>query len=213
LAGGLIAHLVPTVIILSSYYLCCDFLLIFQVYYYRWKNPNADEIVEQPIHPVEDTPLLGNPIEPKRTSRWNMQNEVIKYSVCLVFVFAAGVMAWAIDSKIHGPRHPSEPEGIVEWRSQVLGWISAASFLGARIPQIMKNVETRCEGLSPALFLFAISGNSTFALSICFASMKKQYLLANAPWLAGSVLTVFLDVFVLGQFVYYRSGEKRRIQL
>ena len=51
----------------------------------------------------------------------------------------------------------------------------------------MKNVETKCEGLSPALFLFTISGNSTYALSICFASMKMKYLLANAPWLAGSV--------------------------
>lgn len=49
----------------------------------------------------------------------------------------------------------------------------------------VKNVETKCEGLSPALFLFAISGNSTYALSICFASMKMKYLLANGPWLAG----------------------------
>jgi len=85
-----------------------------------------------------------------------MQNEVIRHSLSLVFVFAAGAAAWAIDSKIHGPRHPNEPDGIVEWRSQVLGWISAASFrtsskvvnfafrsltpdaaaVGARIPQM-----------------------------------------------------------------------------
>jgi len=214
LAGGLIAQLVPTVIILSTYYLVCDSLLLFQIYYYRWKNPHADEAITQEIEPTEDTPLLGNPIEPKRTSRWTMENDVLKYSVCLVFVFAAGVLAWAIDSKIRGPRPPTnEPESIVEWKSQILGWVSAALFLGARIPQILKNVETKCEGLSPALFLFAITGNGTYALSICFASMKTKYLLANAPWLAGSVLTIFFDLFVLGQFVHYRSGRKRRIQL
>ena len=85
-----------------------------------------------------------------------MENEVLRYTLCLVFVFAVGVMAWAIDSKIRGPRPPSEPETVVEWRSQVLGWISAVLFrtssavidfafrsthpdsasVGARIPQI-----------------------------------------------------------------------------
>ena len=103
-------------------YLVCDSLLLFQIYYYRWKNPHADEVIRQPTGPIEDTPLLGNPGEP------NIKNEVLRYSLCLVFVFAAGVMAWAIDSKIHGPSPPSEPEGIVEWRSQVLGWISAMLF-------------------------------------------------------------------------------------
>jgi len=213
LVGGIIAQLVPTVIILAIYYLFCDSMLLFQIYYYRWKNPNADQVITQEIEPTEDTLLLGNTVEPKRTSRWSIENEVLKYSLYLVFIFAAGIVAWMIDMKVRGPRLPSEPESVVEWRSQILGWVSAALFLGARIPQILKNVETRCEGLSPALFLFAISGNSTYGLSICFASMKTEYLLANAPWLAGSLLTVFFDLFVLGQFVYYRSDKKCRIQL
>ena len=55
-------------------------------------------------------------------------------------------------------------------------------------PSTVKNFETRCDGLSPALFLFTITGNCTFALSICMASTKRRYLLANAPWLAGSVI-------------------------
>ena len=59
----------------------------------------------------------------------------------------------------------------------------------------VKNVETKCEGLSPALFLFAISGNGTYALSICFASMKAKYLLANAPWLAGSAIVMSFRKF------------------
>ena len=57
-----------------------------------------------------------------------MKNEVLKYSLCLVFTFTAGLLAWAIDLKIRGPRLPSEPEGIVEWRSQILGWFSATLF-------------------------------------------------------------------------------------
>lgn len=52
-------------------------------------------------------------------------------------------------------------------------------------PRLAKNLKTRCEGLSPALFLFAILGNTTYALSICAASMDREYLITNGSWLAG----------------------------
>lgn len=148
MAGGLIAHLVPTVIILAAYvsctylirqticrfrqtlhpqYLFCDAFLLFQIYYYRWKNPRADEAITRGID-SEDTPLLENSVEPKSTGCWNAENEVLRCSLYLIFVFVAGTLAWAIDLAIRGPSAPREPEGIIEWRSQILGWISAASF-------------------------------------------------------------------------------------
>lgn len=68
-----------------------------------------------------------------------------------------------------------------------------AAFIGTLFPCTpftVKNFETECEGLSPALFLFAMSGNGTYALSIFFASTKRKYLLANAPWLTGSATVV-----------------------
>jgi solute carrier family 66 (lysosomal lysine-arginine transporter), member 1 len=52
-------------------------------------------------------------------------------------------------------------------------------------PNIVKNIKTGCEGLSPALFFFSILGNTTYALSICAKSMDKAYLMTNAGWLAG----------------------------
>lgn len=78
----------------------------------------------------------------------------------------------------------------------------------------VKNMTTRCEGLAPGLFLFAILGNGTYALSIVVASMERNYLIRNASWLAGivstygtkgddvltdavgSALTIFLDLIV-----------------
>jgi hypothetical protein len=59
-----------------------------------------------------------------------------------------------------------------------------------------KNLQTRCEGLSPALFFFAIVGNVTYSLSIVAKSTERDYLITNASWLAGSALTVFLDFIV-----------------
>lgn len=56
---------------------------------------------------------------------------------------------------------------------------------------VAKNVETKCEGLSLALFIYAIAGNLTFALSICVISMEGKHLLVNASWLAGSFFFSF----------------------
>jgi hypothetical protein len=83
--------------------------------------------------------------------------------------------------------------------------------VGARIPQIcklaacflyikcsqtlVKNLKTRCEGLSPALFLFAILGNTTYALSICAESVERDYLIMNASWLAGELGKVFRMIY------------------
>jgi len=208
LIGAILANLLPTVIMLAVYYSICDVTLLFQIYYYRWKNPELSEYGE-PLAATEHTPLIHEDqtrpasVE-KRTS---LGESFIRYSTALLFVFATGVAAWALDQRIHRGEDRSGPDEVFEWKSQVLGWSSAVLFLSARIPQILKNLDTKCDGLSPALFLFSISGNSTYALSICLASMEPQYLLANASWLAGSALTVFLDVFVLGQFAYYRNSR------
>lgn len=46
-------------------------------------------------------------------------------------------------------------------------------------------------------------------LSILIVSMRPRYLLANASWLAGSGLTIFLDLFVLGQFIVFNWQDKK----
>jgi hypothetical protein len=55
--------------------------------------------------------------------------------------------------------HPLPDKVELEWRSQVLGWSSAVLYLGSRVPQIVHNTKTRCEGLSLAMFFFSISGS------------------------------------------------------
>ncbi|EMD39517.1 hypothetical protein CERSUDRAFT_111836 [Gelatoporia subvermispora B] len=209
LAGALLAHLIPAVIILAAYYTACDTILLFQIYHYRWTNPALSEaplLVTEDVSPPEtseETPLLftSGAERGKRT----IIHEFGKYAGALLFVFAVGVAAWAVDENIHGGQPRSQPEEVFEWRSQVLGWISAVMYLGARVPQIVKNFKTRCAGLSPFLFMYSICGNLTYVLAILVASMDLKHILANAAWIAGSTLTVFLDVFVLCQFFYYQT--------
>ncbi|KAI9443368.1 PQ-loop-domain-containing protein [Lactarius indigo] len=214
LAGAWTAGLLPTMIILAGYYTLCDTALIIQIYYYRWLNTGT--LARPQAHHIENTgeatPLLSSSngaheSEKKRSLR----RHVLEYVGVILCLVGAGITAWAISQKVQGVGHSGgdeepRPGEVVEWKSQLMGYCSALLYLGSRIPQILKNFDTKCRGLSPGLFIFGIMGNLTYALSICVSSMEMEHLIANASWLAGSTLTVLLDAFVLGQFVYYRRA-------
>jgi len=218
LAGALVAGLLPTMIILAGYYTLCDTALLIQIYYYRWLNTGT--LARPKAHLVEDTgeatPLLssssGAHVSEKKRS---LKRHVLEYVGMILCLVGAGIVAWAINEKVQGVGGDEEPrpEEVVEWKSQLMGYCSAMLYLGSRIPQILKNFDTKCRGLSPGLFIFGIMGNVTYALSICVSSMEMEHLIANASWLAGSTLTVLLDVFVLGQFVYYRRNGSIGIEV
>ncbi|KAK7681553.1 hypothetical protein QCA50_015285 [Cerrena zonata] len=215
LFGAILSGLLPTVKILASYYTVCDCILLFQIYYYRRKRsrkstlpPLVSGVSVPPAQVSEETPLLNSNGSPTHRARGPMGLQFAKYAGVVFFICMTGVVAWFVDERIHRDAPRSNPEEVIEWKGQVLGWFSAFLFLGARIPQIMKNLQTRCEGLSPALFVFSIMGNTTYALSILAVSLSLHHLAANAAWLAGSGLTVFLDMFVLFQFFYYQTADR-----
>ncbi|EIW81042.1 PQ-loop-domain-containing protein [Coniophora puteana RWD-64-598 SS2] len=212
--GAIMGGLLPTVVILGVYYTLCDSTLLLQVYYYRWKSRQR---LTSPAAPTEEDPLIGIsilPLQDRRPSAWKI---FFQYTAAVVFVCLTGVGAYFISESLQGRQQGpqaleslSEGKAGVEWEVQIIGWTSAILFLGSRIPQILKNFKTRCEGLAPGLFLFAILGNTTYALSICAASMDPDYLIKNSSWLAGSALTVFFDLIVLGQFFYYGFVSRQR---
>ncbi|KAF8195449.1 PQ loop repeat-domain-containing protein [Pholiota molesta] len=208
LIGAILAGLLPTVIILGFYYTSCDFILLFQIYYYRYKKRRLEAHVARTGELEERAPLLPNEERPEEIIPARVL--IIRYLSALAFVVSVGVCAWWVTS---GVKHDNgfvdtTEQGARWWAIQILGWSSASLFLGARIPQILKNFKTRCEGLSPALFFFSIFGNTTYALSILVKSMDWAYLVKNGGWLAGNLLTVFLDIFVLCQFSYYRYMDE-----
>jgi len=182
-------------IILALYYTICDTILLVQIYFYRWKRQRLphEHHERQPLLPSNDQRIVSATVL------------LIRYTGALIFVAVVGVVAWWIGEMQHiNPTPP--PTSRLE--IHVLGWTSAVLYLVARIPQIFKNPKTRCEGLSPALFFFAMFGNVTYALSICSKSMEWDYLITNASWLAGSALTVFLDAIVLCQIYYFQFADR-----
>ncbi|KAH9983338.1 PQ-loop-domain-containing protein, partial [Russula compacta] len=221
LIGASMAGLLPTVIILAGYYTFCDAVLLIQIYYYRWMNTGT--LLRREVQGVGDageaTPLLtsNNDVQDSEKKR-SLKRHVLEYVGMIHCLVVAGIVAWVINKKVQGVDDEPRPEEIVEWKSQVMGYASAILYLGSRIPQIMKNFETKCHGISPGLYIFGIMGNLTYGLSICVSSMEMGHLIANASWIAGkrfqitccagmperlstlcnegSVLTILFDMFV-----------------
>ncbi|KAL4990504.1 PQ loop repeat-domain-containing protein [Aspergillus falconensis] len=88
--------------------------------------------------------------------------------------------------------------------AEVLGYISAVCYLGARLPQIYKNYcDKSCEGLSLLFFILSLMGNLTYGAGILCHSTEKNYFLTNLPWLIGSLGTMAEDVIIFAQFRLY----------
>ncbi|KJA16484.1 hypothetical protein HYPSUDRAFT_290406 [Hypholoma sublateritium FD-334 SS-4] len=191
LAGAILAGLLPTVIILGLYYTSCDLILLFQIYYYRSKKRRLEAHAARESVLEEHAPLLGHQ-DNRPEAIESAKSIAIRYLSALSFVVVVGVAAWWVTKEDEHKKHLVDPteDGSRWWLIQSLGWSSASLFLGARIPQILKNFKTRCEGLSPALFFFSIFGNTTYALSILAKSVDKEYLIKNGGWLAGMQCTL-----------------------
>lgn len=215
LVGAWRQELLWTMIILAAYYTLCDIALIGQYYYYKRHHEYYHPALPAHDEPAsESTPLIpGKPASSPSAPR-SLRMEILRYIAAALVVLLTGVAAWAVEQYSSGRNRgdgpieppPSKPEGPGwRWDAQVYGWLSAVLYLASRVPQIFKNRTTKCEGLSLALFLFAVAGNVTYVLSIVVKSRDEEYLIESASWLVGSVGTILLDFVVLGQFVAYRE--------
>lgn len=111
-------------------------------------------------------------------------------------------------SIIHITKHDDNVDIEMNWVAQLFGYLSAALYLGSRVPQILLNFQRKsCEGISFLFFLFACLGNITFITSVLAISRDYQYLLLNASWLMGSSGTLIMDFIIFLQFFAYGKGK------
>lgn len=175
---------------------------------HRRSSSNASASLRRPSHPERQDSLTAILEEPTRTHAW------LKNTVSILAIVAAGTAGWAIAWKT-GAWQPTPVGGHEEGAGQgtplgaeVLGYGSAVLYLGARIPQIIKNQRERsCEGLSLLFFLLSLLGNATYGAGILFHSVEREYFLTNLPWLIGSLGTMAEDAIIFIQFSMF--GEKK----
>lgn len=172
---------------------------------HRRPSSAASTSLRRPSRP-ESLPAILE--EPSRTHAW------LKNTLSILAIVAAGTAGWAIAWKT-GAWQPTpvggheEGGGASPLGAEVLGYGSAVLYLGARIPQIVKNQRERsCEGLSLLFFLLSLLGNATYGAGILFHSVEKEYFLTNLPWLIGSLGTMVEDAVIFVQFSMF--GEKQK---
>ena len=103
--------------------------------------------------------------EPTRLRAW------LKNTVSILAIVVVGAAGWAIAWKTGAWRPTPTDQGEDAHRgpvgAEVLGYISAVCYLGARIPQIVKNQRERsCDGLSLLFFLLSLLGNATYGAGV-----------------------------------------------
>lgn len=168
---------------------------------------------------IADTPPVAEPTA-LQTILWN--------TTAVVMVIAAGVLGWFLGQKAtrgdDGPSQGGDEPLEFNTLGQFFGWLCAVAYIFSRLPQLILNWRRKTtDGLSMLFFLFACLGNITYVLSI-FAYEPKchekrcapgeasriygKYILVNLSWLAGSLVTLLLDLGVFAQYFIYDKSSK-----
>ena len=107
--------------------------------------------------------------------------EWVKNVVSILLICLAGSVGWVVCWKLGvwkpspvpgqesgGGKHDGmEVKEPVPVGAEIFGYLSAVLYLGARIPQIIKNWRDQsCEGLSLLFFLLSLLGNLTYGASV-----------------------------------------------
>jgi len=100
--------------------------------------------------------------------------EWVKNLTSIVLICVLGAAGWAVAWRTGGWKPAELPRGSsvhggkdMPLGAELLGYFSAACYLGARIPQILKNWrEKSCEGLSLLFFLLSLLGNVTYGAGV-----------------------------------------------
>ncbi|CAH0016795.1 unnamed protein product [Clonostachys rhizophaga] len=227
---AIFTHLAPTAIILPSYFVFADLVLILQCVYYNTRNKRraSHSHRAEVARASEESPLLRREsgyeahAEPTRKhSRDETESEPASQwgsnIASLVAVYVVGIAAWFISYKAGAwdsgddktPSPDDEGQSPLEIAGLTLGYISAVFYLCARIPQILKNYrEKSCEGLAILFFMLSLTGNLTYGISLVAYSQEKKYLLNALPFLIGSIGTIVEDCIIFVQFQLYSGGKR-----
>ncbi|QGI66961.1 hypothetical protein CEK27_010932 [Fusarium fujikuroi] len=154
---------------------------------------------------------------------------VVWNTIIVLMVIAAGVVGWFLGQKAstgdkHGDNNAGGEDSLhFSLSGQIFGYLCTVAYIASRLPQLILNWRRKTtDGLSMLFFLFAFLGNITYVLSI-FAYVPKckhdecrpgearhiygKYILVNLSWLAGSLVTLFLDLGVFAQYFMYSKPE------
>lgn len=91
----------------------------------------------------------------------------------------------------------------------MLGWIMTCSYVGSRIPQLVKNYRRGLTtGLSLPMFVLLVLGSTTYVASIFVRSTKRNFVVPKLPWLLEAMGSAVLDFSIVCQVLYFRKKNR-----
>lgn len=208
LAGALWAGLRSNVVFLAVWFCFADGLIIASYVYYTYYKPPPLEENDNETEPLLNRRGSDAVLQPiventSTESRW------VRYGVPVVLVFAAGIVGYFLSSDSGEPPADDPPMPV---GAEILGYLSAALYLLARIPQIIRNTRRKSvEGLSLLFFIFSLLGNLTYAGYILLFSTEWDYVVKYMPWLIGSLGTIVEDLIIFAQFAAYNGSKQHHV--
>lgn len=217
-------HQLPFQTYLATYFVATDLVLLYQ--YFRYSN-NKNEISlctnkfsthdrsdehnqfdEEFVFPEEYACLeLTKTMEDINYGTMNNTKKKTLFMGLLLFGCKFGLGSALSTTAVSGGFTATAATTSSVTFGWVLAWICTTFYIVSRVPQIYKNHKRHStQGLSLALFSFAVGGNVTYAVSILFyPSRTRESFLESLPYLSGSLGTLFLDAIIFGQFLSYRK--------
>ncbi|KAL0084181.1 PQ loop repeat-domain-containing protein [Phycomyces blakesleeanus] len=236
LIGCILTHQLPFQQYLGMYFVSVDVCLLVQwIYYNKFSPPNhlSDTAKEYEYnrakisafqHPSVLTPLLiqTNPgqiltdeIAPYSVSaspsKWytlnTTQPDTLSTATTLALTLAPSSSSTSTLTNTNTNTNTDGNDPLIIGR--IFAWTCTCLYLMSRIPQIRKNYKRQSvEGLSPSLFIFAVGGNLTYALSILtHPGQTLNSLLDALPYLIGSAGTLSFDATIFIQFFWYKRRD------
>jgi len=200
LAGCILTNQNAAQLYTAIYFCSMDLILISQFIYYH----NKSRLVANRMQQVEQ-PFLQSP------------NKTL-FCMISIFIFASTCLPSFQSTKINNSSHFGNRKLLTSivntpkpayYIGMAIGWISAASYLGSRFPQLIQNFKRKStQGLSPLMFFMAIMGNFSYSLSIFLYAQDWPDLWFHFPWIVGSAGTLVLDFIALQQFLRYKVDIK-----
>lgn len=186
LVGAVLSGQLATQIYTAIYFCSVDAVMISQYAYYRFKEKREEQRALKSLYAVLAISLLSvSGFTFLAPAADPLQNNG---------VVSTGRSLLTINSF-------TDAKSITGY---VLGVISALLYLCSRIPQIVKNFKRKSVGgLSFFMFLMAVMGNTTYALSVLMYSVDGDFIIDKLPWLCGSMGTLVFDFTIFSQFVLY----------
>ncbi|GAV51712.1 hypothetical protein ZYGR_0AF01830 [Zygosaccharomyces rouxii] len=214
LVGAIMTNQLTFQIVLALYFLLNDLFVCGQYYYYGILHGNqlatagheSKDSCHHSTQNSEDNHYHATAHPPRSPGLLH------RFLSTFFLIGISNALPLAYQESGNAPPPPSlpAPESPL---GTTLSWIGASFYVGARIPQLIKNYKRKStDGISPLLFGTTLLCNLTYNFSILSScdfinsTDKRAFLWNAAPFIVGSAGTVAFDILYFYQhYVLYSS--------